>query len=346
MSRARRSVGPKVWSHLGSSNAFLRALGRFRRAANFSGEGGGQDPEVRGVGCCQGAGSPLPPSSPAGSRQVVPARGRRTVEGHAAGTRKTTRNAWKSGAPSADRRKRAGGKAGTVAAAEEKEDRKEEERGKKVAGGWDTHHLSEKAALAVDAAMWTIATERERTVTCAAITREKNARSQGREEPSPAVEAAPPAARGKSGKARPRTEHATEDLGRGADASMATVTELRVSVPTARRFVKSSGLVDGVSVLDADIDLAFRRWEEARRLAGREPIPTGGGRAVGGAAKGKAEAPCVDPSAESALLQKQRLCEAVGCSDPARYGDFHPMAQARLCRKHRHNGMVDVGSRR
>ncbi len=219
-------------------------------------------------------------------------------------------------------------------------------------GGWDPR-LADKAAMAVDAAMWMIATERERTATIAAMARE-NARSPGSpgQDTGLAVQVTRPAARGKGTKAPPRAE-LVQDLGPASEATAApapaTAAELRVSLPTARRFVKRSRLVDGVSVMDADVDLALRRWEEeARRSAGREPTaPARGGRAVGGAAKGKTEGgPSTDPGAGGGALHKQRLCEAVGCSDPARYGDCHPAARARLCRKHRHNGMVDVGGRR
>jgi len=348
MSRARRSLGPNVWAYLGSSGAFHRAYGRLRSfRTSFSGEGGGcQEPESRGVRCTPRFGSPSPPGVPAGSGQVLPVGGRRTGEGQAAGWRKTgSQQAGKGGTPSADRRRRTGGK---VEPAAEEGRTGEEGKEEREEGRWD-QRLSEKTALVVDAAMWTIATERERAATIAAIARE-SARSQGSQGQGtdPAVEAVRPAARGKDSKAPPRVELAAEDSGPALEATAATTpatapataTELRVSLPTARRFVKRSRLVDGVAVLDADVDLAFGRWEEeARRSAEREPTaPAGDERGVG--------APFAEPAAGGGFPQKQRLCEAVGCSDPARYGDFHPAARARLCRKHRRNGMVDVGSRR
>lgn len=204
------------------------------------------------------------------------------------------------------------------------------------AGGWDGG-LSEKTALAIDAVIWTVATERERTTVCETVCRKLQGRGGdglpvGQFEDGLVGEKAGPAP---------------------AVSAAAAVAELRISLPTARRFIKGSRLVDGVYVLDADVDLAFKRWEELEPFAGpgspdHSPVASsviGEKGAHGRANKGEGLG-CGFAVGAKSPPPKQTICEAVGCSDPARYGDIQPMATARLCRKHRRNGMVDVGSRR
>lgn len=170
-------------------------------------------------------------------------------------------------------------------------------------------HLSDKTALAIQATMWALATSHERSTTSAAIFRDRCAGGVGVENSH--------ALGGRGGKQRDR-----EGAGVTAGAR-----ELGVSLPRARRYVKACPLIDGVSVLEADVDLAFKRWwEEAERS-----------REVASAAASTAT-PEVAPW--------QCMCEAVGCSEVARYGDIHPMAEARLCRRHRYDGMTDVGGKR
>lgn len=328
MAQARRSLGPKVWTCLGSSDAFHRTRNHLRRSI-VSGDGACQESEARGV---------MPSLTdttltPRGcSTRAVPDRGTGKRE-RQAGRRKTElRQAQKDEISNVDTMK------------EQEKDREEV-----VAGNGWSQHLSEKAALAIDAVMWTIATERERNITYAAIAQGKARQQVGADKNTVTANVTAPhrAVQGK-GKERPRGE----DAGDSIPSKMGEVEELRVSMPTARRFIKSCRLIDGVSVLDADVDLAFKRWEEVGRLARRDENRStsattaegGGGECTAGCiAKGKIE-PAFDDTAAMPLLQRQ--CEAVGCSDPARYGDIHPMAKARLCRKHRHLGMVDVGSRR
>lgn len=191
--------------------------------------------------------------------------------------------------------------------------------------------LSQKAAFVVGAIMWAIATERERSNVCATILQDRKARS---ERPSiSALEAG----------------HAE---GKGNAESPPTNTALAVSWPRARRFVKSSRLVDGVNVVDADVDLAFKRWEESEQ-AGRPVLATTTNRSCSPSRSGPEPSPPGFCTAVNAARIRSRdvaavprLCDAVGCSEGGRYGDICPIEKTRFCRKHRKDGMVDLGGRR
>lgn len=379
MAQIRRSLGPKVWACLGSSDAFNRTRSHLRLSI-ASGDVACQEPEANGdPPSLLSDTSPSPPSS---SRRGLPGRGMVKRERQTAGGRKTGRQQLA---------QKQGGSLPNVGKKPEKEqedtgkdNNKDRGEGGAGGGGWD-QYLSQKATLAIDAVMWTIATERERTVTCEAIIAQQG-KLRKRQQQQRGVDATNTAARvtaptqqrenppqgNKREKGRTRGGEGTGDsqspakkvasaslasLGSALTVATAAVEGLRVSMPAARRFVKrSSGLMDGVSVVDADVDLAFKKWEEVGRFVRRRdgyPSTTSASTAEGGGestaclvTKGKVD-PAFDHTAEAATtLLQRRQCEAVGCSDPARYGDIHPMAKARLCRNHRRNGMVDVGSRR
>lgn len=338
MARTRRSLGPKVWACLGSTNAFHRTRNRIRQSIGVvSGDDEHRALVTRGdrPPPTDDAGSPHPGRSAGAGQQGVPGGGRRAKERQEGGAAKPSlHQARKRGALKGDRApKEAKDEAKDEA---KEEDAKAEEQA--FAGSWD-QHLSEKAALAINAVMWTIATERERTACCATFARDSAVNGLEGGENSPAANAT----------ARQQAPRGTETYSNPA-ATTTAVLELRVSLAAARRFIKSSRLIDGFFVLDADVDLAFKRWEDVGRLTGRDQHGSlGTGIATGRSptrrgAKGTVEASFTDASA--AVLLTQKLCEAVGCSDPALYGDIHPLAKARLCRKHRRNGMVDVGNRR
>lgn len=334
MTQAKRSLGPEVWACLGSSGAFRRTRSHLQSSI-VSGDDTCQETDAGDVKPSLPDIS-LPP--PGCSAQAVPKRGMDRIERHA-GRRKTGfQNAQKGGTSNVGKKK-------------EQEPDKEDGA---VGGGWD-RNLSETAALAIEAAMWTIATERERTTTCAAIAQGKISKQEGADENAAAASMTAPqhAAQGE-GSGGPRGEEmgGSNLVKRTATAAaLGAVEELRISMPTARRFIKTSRLIDGISVLDADVDLAFKRWEEvgcsARRGKHRSTSAVhadGGGACMAGrTAEGRGKI-VFDNTPAGPLLRRQ--CEAVGCSDPARYGGIHPMAKATLCRKHRQNGMVDVGSRR
>lgn len=333
LARAERSLGPKVWACLGSGRAFRRTCGRIIRSIIVRGGGTGHAGDRRG---------------PTKNRERPPGGSVKPAPGAPGRSRRTAREGRKE-APHKQARK---GRA--IDRDREKEnDGGREGGGARVGGrGWD-EDLSERTALVTEAVIWTIATEMERKTACVAIVEARNdnengndARERWNEEGN--VTDRQPSAWGKGGGSPGRQ---TIDIVRDSSAATsAATTELRISLSAARRFIKRSRLTDGVHVIDADVDLAFKRWEEVERLAGLDKhysptAPTACGeedtsgrvvsREVG---SGLADA--------VAVPIPQKVCEAVGCSDPARYGDIGPKAKARLCRKHRHNGMVDVGSRR
>lgn len=339
MARARRSLGPKAWDCLGLSSAFHRTRNQIRQYLVL-GDDENQSPVSHG-----GRSPPADAGSPQrswmmDSEKVAPDRGRRAKDGQMGRANSRLNQARKRGTLKGGR-------------TEEKGEAKEQggKVGEVVSSGWD-RHLCEKASLAINAVMWTIATERERSTYCTIFAAEEGdiattTDGGGREAlPTGNATAQQQAAWGTDNVCAGRAT--TEDSNPATTAEL----ELRVSLAAARRFIKSSRLIDGVFVLDADVDLAFKRWEEVGRLAGRDqqrsrstetttcrsPIRRG----VKG--KGTAEPSFTDVNAS--VPPNQKLCEAVGCSDPALYGDVHPLAKAILCRKHRRNGMVDVGSRR
>lgn len=178
-----------------------------------------------------------------------------------------------------------------------------------AAVGWDDH-LSEKTALAIQATMWALATDRERSAVYMAVSRDGY---------GGIVDVGSSCGLGGRGGKRSDEE--------GGSVAAAATRDIGVSLPRASRYVKACPLIDGVRVLEADVDLEFKRWEETGRT--REEV-----------------ASAAAAAADSELALRQKRCEAVGCSEIARYGDIRPMAEARLCRRHRSNGMADVGGRR
>lgn len=342
MATARRSLGPAAWACLASSNAFHRTLHQIRQSMVPGGDKR-QPPVSRGDRSPPPADAGWPhPDWAASSEKLAPGGGRRAKETQDRGSNPRVRQARKRGVLKGD---------GTEAKDQAREENGKGEEFASTGGGWD-RRLSEQVALAVNAVMWTIATERERSTYCAAyVAQESDDTTKG------AVgEIVPPANvavhhQATEGTNTVRSRAAAKDSNPAATTdSSASLEELRVSLAAARRFIKSSRLIDGVCVLDADVDLAFKRREEVRRLAAhdqhcsvsvattsRSPVRRGG-------AQGKVEASGTQANAMAPPAQK--LCEAVGCSDAALYGGVHPSAKARLCRKHRRNGMVDVGSRR
>lgn len=340
MATAKRSLGPKAWGCLGASSAFHRTRSRVRQSLGLIPEDGEyQAPVTRGdrsprTEAC----SPHAGRAADSEKVVAPGRGRRARDRHEAGAKPRLHQASgrKRGAEKGERR------------AEAKDDAQEGAgKHEAVQSSWD-QHLAEKAALAITAAMWTIATERERITYCATFAaREIDIalnREGGENTPSANASAHQQAARYTGSSVRPRAA-AAED---SSPPPMAPALELRVSLAAARRFIKSSRLIDGVFVLDADVDLGFKRWEEAGRSTGRDQhchCSRDTSRSpVRRSAKGKGGASIADTAAT--VPPTQRLCEAVGCSDPALYSDVHPLAKSRFCRKHKRIGMVDVGSRR
>lgn len=202
--------------------------------------------------------------------------------------------------------------------------------------GWGGR-LSQKAALIVDAIMWTIATERERSTVCAATLQDRRIRN-GR----PTISALADGLGGGD----------TRGEGEGSAEALPTDATLAVSWLRARRFAKSSRLVDGVNVVDADVDLAFKRWEESEQ-AKRPAVVNTTNRTCSPSRSGP-ESPALGTctAGNSARSRSHdtaatpKMCDAVGCSEGGRYGDICPMEKSRFCRKHRNDGMVDLGGRR
>ncbi|CAM9350548.1 unnamed protein product, partial [Hapterophycus canaliculatus] len=337
LTRARRSLGEKVWTCLGSSSAFSRTLSRLK---HFNGPGDSACQKTVGRSAAESlAADPrgirsgpalegFELNSPDGLVKSAGAK-RRGLRGE--GKKIGSTHARKS-------RARPGSRSNEhITVAKAKIDEREG-----TAGAWDGG-LSEKAALAIDAVMWTIASEQERTTTCGSVCRQS---LRGGNDGSPVSYFDENLDAEETKLSSPAT----------AVSAAAAVVELRISLPTARRFIKGSRLVDGVYVLDADVDLAFKKWEEIERLAGPGSLDASSvaspafvdreAREADGRTVKRNGVGCGSATAALRVPPKQMLCEAVGCSDPARYGDVRPMATASLCRKHRRNGMVDVGSRR
>lgn len=287
MARARQSLGPMVCDCLGSGGTFSSTQNRIREAVLPRGRGQALDQSSGPLGNIPRVWRSVP------SEEGVS--GEEGLRGHVELDSDTKR------------------RQGPRVASETCERRTR---------GWDDH-LSQKAALAIEAVMWTLATEHERSTTCAAIARSRNqVHPRGGK-----VDLGAEHGRSCGYDGRKRTH---------TDSSLVT-TELGVSLPRARRFVKASRLIDGIHVLEADVDLAFKRWgeiERERRVAAAIPV----------SADVRATLPADQLSTERA--DRRNRCEAVGCSELARYGDILPMATAKLCRKHKMDGMVDVGGRR
>ncbi|CAM9810177.1 unnamed protein product [Ectocarpus sp. 6 AP-2014] len=332
LARAERSLGPKVWTCLGSGRAFRRTCGGIVQSIIVRGGGTGHAEDRRG----RTENRERPPGGSVKPATGGPGRSRRMArEGRKEAPHKQAR---KGRAIDRDR--------------EEENDGGREGGGARVDDrGWD-EDLSERTALVTEAVIWTIATERERKTACSAIeARSDNengndARERWDEEGNGTDRQ--PTAWGKGGGSPGRqTMNIVHD---SSATTPAATTELRISLSTARRFIKRSRLTDGVHVIDADVDLAFKRWEEVERLAGldQQCSPTAAVACGEEDKSGRVVSREVGSGLADAVAVPipQKVCEAVGCSDPARYGDIGPEAKARLCRKHRHNGMVDVGSRR
>ncbi|CAM9206655.1 unnamed protein product, partial [Ectocarpus sp. 13 AM-2016] len=333
LARAERSLGPKVWTCLGSGRAFRRTCRRIFRSIIVRGGSTGHAGDRRGGT----ENRERPPGGSVNPAPGAPGRSRRAArEGRKEAPHKQAR---KGRAIDRDR--------------EKENDGGREGGGARVDGrAWD-EDLSERTALVTEAVIWTIATERERSAACAAIVEARNDKENGsdareRWDEEGKGKDRQPTAWGEGGGSPGRQ---TTDMVRDTSAATsAATTELRISLSTARRFIKRSRLADGVHVIDADVDLAFKRWEEVERLAGldQQCSPT----AVAACGEEDTSGRVVSREVGSGLADavavpiSQKVCEAVGCSDPARYGDVGLKAKARLCRKHRHNGMMDVGSRR
>eukprot|EP00903_Cladosiphon_okamuranus_P010271 g9725.t1 len=233
MARANRSLGPKAWVCLGSSNAFHRTWSRIRKSIAPS-EGEYQTPV-----------SPRDRSPPPGTdsqnlgrtvdseKEKVALDGRRRGRGRQEGE----------GQPRLHQtRRRATQKRDRAEAKDEPVEEGGQENGQAGSSSssssssssrsWD-QRLSENAAFAVNAAMWTIATERERSTYCAAFDAVQSDAALNREDGdiSPAHDATyqQQAARG-TGNARSRAA-AVEDSNLAATTA---ALELRVSLAAAR----------------------------------------------------------------------------------------------------------------
>ncbi|CBN74420.1 hypothetical protein Esi_0020_0141 [Ectocarpus siliculosus] len=333
LARAERSLGPKVWTCLGSGRAFRRTCGRIIRSIIVRGGGTGHTEDRRDL---------------TENRERPPGGSVKPAPGGPGRSRMMAREGRKEAPHKQARKGRAIDR-----------DREEENDGGREGGGarvddrsWD-EDLSERTALVTEAVIWTIATERERKTACAAIAEARNDNENGNDARERWDEEGKrtdrhPTAWGKGGGSPGR--HTMDIVHDSSAATSAATTELRISLSTARRFIKRSRLTDGVHVIDADVDLAFKRWEEVERLAGldQQCSPTAAVACGEEDKSGRVVSREVGSGLADAVAVPipQKVCEAVGCSDPARYGDIGPKAKARLCRKHRHNGMVDVGSRR
>lgn len=341
MKRIKHSLGPKAWACLESSNAFHLTNSRIQQSI-ASGDNKYQSPVT-----------PQDRSPPTGA--LSPHLGRTADSEKAAlgGRRRARERREGAGKPRLHEARRRGSQVGDRVEAKDeakgeggKGNGNGEGRSSSTSSSWD-QRLSETAALVVNAVMWTMVTERERSIYCAAFAAHESdtARNEDDGEIYRATDATAQqqAARGTHDARSRRT--AAEDSNPAATTAAG---ELRVSLASARRFIKNSPLIDGTFVLDADVDLTFKRREEVGRSTGRDQqcsVATIRS-PVRRSAKGMGTVEASLANTNAALSLTRKLCEAVGCSDPALYGDIHPLAKARLCRKHRRNGMVDVGSRR
>ncbi|CAN0306817.1 unnamed protein product, partial [Ectocarpus sp. 8 AP-2014] len=245
LARAERSLGPKVWTCLGSGRAFHRTCGRIIRSIIVRGGGTGHAEDRRGR---------------TENRERLPGGSVKPAPGGPGRSRRMAREG----------RKEAPHKQARKGRAIDRDREKENDGGREGGGarvddrGWD-EDLSERTALVTEAVIWTIATERERKTACAAIVEARNDNENGND------------ARERWDEEGNGTDRQPTDWGKGGGspgrqtmdvvhdssaATSATTTELRISLSTARRFIKRSRLTDGVHVIDADVDLAFKRWEE------------------------------------------------------------------------------------
>lgn len=187
-------------------------------------------------------------------------------------------------------------------------------RSPQVDAATEKDYMATNLVLAAEAVIWILAAERERSNICDAVTRERSRLTSSR---------------------CGRVVASGEVLGEGALESLPLSTELGISLYKARKFVKATKLIDGVYVLEADIDLGLKRWErDARVRENNVAIDLGGANSSSAGIRGRSPP------------KRNRLCEVVGCSEVARYGDIQPTSTARVCRAHKHDGMVDIGSQR
>lgn len=300
MAKAKYSLGPKIWECLGSSPAFYRIRDRFRSSLIQAGA----------CNTVEESGRPL--------GHEPPVCGGEWEEKKLVATGKAPDKGAVFGPTS---RKGEGQRAETANKAKE-------------LSGWGDR-LSEKAALVVDAIMWTIATERERSTVCAAILQDRKGRSE-----APSISAMVAGHGGGDTRGEDKAEFPPID------------TTLAVSWLRARRFAKSSRLVDGINIVDADVDLAFKRWEQSEQ-AGRPVLVTTTNRTFSPSrSMPEPHAPGIRTEGNAASFRSPdsaaipRMCDAVGCSEGGRYGGICPTEKTRLCRKHRTDGMVDLGGRR
>lgn len=228
-----------------------------------------------------------------------------------------------------------------------------------LSGGWDDH-LSQKVVFALEASLWMLAPQSQRMATVATIFRDRAQRYSfssfhTRDSASP----------------RPyyRSENKRSAIpGEAEGATGVRQTELGVSLLRVRKFVKTCKLVDGVTVLDADVDLALKWWEAIDRTQSDAAVSATAActdALSNSRSTQKAQMPpltkflaCADiasgiyPVPGSKVEQKSqggevrlRLCIAVGCSEAARYGTIGLASKAMYCRKHRLDGMTDTSPR-
>lgn len=189
-------------------------------------------------------------------------------------------------------------------------------RSPQVDAATEKDYMATNLVLAAEAVIWIFAAERERSNICDAVTRERSRLTISR---------------------CGRIVTSNEVLSGGTLESLPVSTELGISLYKARKFVKATKLIDGFYVLEADIDLGFKRWErDARERETNASVAIGLGAANSSSAGIRGRSP----------PKRTRLCEVVGCSEVARYGDIQPTSTARVCRAHKHDGMVDIGSQR
>lgn len=220
-------------------------------------------------------------------------------------------------------------------------------------GDWDDH-LSQKTVIALEATLWILAHQHQTAAMVATIGQDRIRRTSS-----------------------PHTHNCLSsslDIGRkieqnnGKEESAVggQQTELRVSLLRVRRFAKACRLVDGVTIVDADVDLAVKRWEESGRIQKDDAVTALNGALASPCnslvrhALGLAEStPCTEigcaayPARGSNSAQpahvgdiRPTLCIAVGCSQAAVYGAVGSTPKASFCRKHRAGGMADFGSPR
>lgn len=229
-----------------------------------------------------------------------------------------------------------------------------------LSGGWDDY-LSQKTALALEATIWILESARERPVLLSDTVRD------GARQALPFSESSTFAF---SRNQRPCGDKIERISTRKAGVEvMREMPEanLGVSLPRARRFVKSCRLVNRGNALDAEIDLAFQRWQEMDCRRKMIQLATAAGSPASCSSESIRESLGWTESSHAAGVgwardegkselkstrvghdqdARAKLCEAVGCSESARYGSVRPRAKAGYCLRHRADGMVDIAGPR